>query len=148
MASANASASHGSANTLKVRLPRIDGDRRPGVLAPQLERAEAHRVEPLRVLFAGDRMDVGIHVRAVHALDAADMAADVTRQPRMRARMRVARAYPVADGERPRPHRLARDAAAAHQQRLDPLGGKGPDVAGGVDRMPRPRARPPTAGRA
>ena len=54
------------------------------LLAPQFARGETHRVDVLRFLAEAMRVGVGKDKHAVVALDDAELAARVARQPRMR----------------------------------------------------------------
>ena len=73
---------------------------------------EHHRVEPLRIVALIGRDRVRIHVAAVAHLDHADLVAGVARQPRVRRRMDVLGAHPVARLELLRALRLAVERAA------------------------------------
>ena len=66
------------------------------VRSPQIAALEAHGVEPLRVVALAHRGAVGKHMGAVHALDRADLAAHIARQPRVGRRMDVLGAHAVA----------------------------------------------------
>ena len=83
--------------------------------APHNSRAVEHdRVEPLRIVALADARRVGKHVAAVDALDHADLAARVARQPRVRRRMDVLGAHAVARLEaRPAPAPAARTSRAS-----------------------------------
>src|SRR5215510_6807393 len=67
----------GSSGMLEIGLEGIDGnpDRRICIRAPQFARIEAHRVKPLRLFAFAGHEGVGKHVRAVNALDYADVPA-------------------------------------------------------------------------
>ena len=105
---------------LKVVVPQIDidGILRRGLLAPQLARGEAHRVDMLRLL--AEEMGVGVweNKDAVVAVDRAELAARIARQARMvdgfmlRARTRWPtwkRGTPAHLGLRVRPAHQRRD---------------------------------------
>src|SRR5260370_13335746 len=83
---------------LEIGFPGIDRDLqfRVALGAPQFAALEAHGVEPPRILARARRIAVGKDVAAVHALDRAEMAADVARQARMPSRMQVPGAPPPA----------------------------------------------------
>ena len=70
-----------------------------GRLAPQLPRVEAHAVERLRLLAEAVGVGVGEDVDAVAAVDHAALAARVARQPRVPARVHLAREHGLARRE-------------------------------------------------
>src|SRR5207249_8525505 len=133
----NACASHGSRNTgspessgmpgrlaaevssgrLEVGFPGIDGnlELRIALGTPQFAALEAYRIAPLRILARPRRVGVGKHVAAAHELDRAGVAADITRQPRVPARMHVSGAHLVARLEPRRGPRLARHRGSARE---------------------------------
>src|SRR5690606_4351161 len=89
----------GAASRLfQIGLPGVDRDlqRRVGVIAPQFAPVEPYAIQPLRVLAGAERIAVGKNVETDHALDRADTAAHVARQPRVRAGMDVPGAHAVA----------------------------------------------------
>src|SRR5260370_37672843 len=83
---------------LEIGFPGIDRDLqfRFALGAPQFAALEAHGVEPLRILARARRIAVGKDVAAVHALDRAEVGADVARQARLPSRMQIPGAHPVA----------------------------------------------------
>src|SRR5262245_22713398 len=95
---------------VKVVVPHVEMHRVAGrrLLAPELARGEADRVQVLRLLAGELRIRIGEYEYAVVAHDHADLAPRVARQPRVAGRMDVARAGPLAHRE----SRRRRDAAA------------------------------------
>src|SRR5215470_16839058 len=83
---------------LKVAFPEIDvhGGLRLRYLTPQLARLEAHAVKRLGAAAAPVRMRVGQDVDAVEEMDAPAMPARIARQPRVTARLPVAREDGIA----------------------------------------------------
>src|SRR5260370_11045270 len=91
-------AADAASGRLEIGFPGIDQDLqlRVALGAPQFAALELHGVEPLRLLAGTRRIAVGKDVAAVHALDRAEMAANVARQARMPTRVHGPGAHPVA----------------------------------------------------